>query len=298
MKYVFGINVTKNKYNNVMDGYVFHSGSASVQLREAFEHCSMITEEKKGKEFRMEMLEFVEYISFSIACLLLLEIYNAIGDYSWAEIFADKLVCFCGSVILLIFALIIKLVRKNKKRNYENSDEYRNKMNYIYNVIEYAKCEFTIPPSARIIEVLFFKYKVKKNKVKVLEWTEFYEKGVANFDNHQFYCYVEKENLYLTDFYDEWVIPLNCFTDIKKIKKSVYIPCWKKKEPDEKEIYKKYAKETNEPEQLAFKFCYAFCITWKNENFELLIPPYELKEMSALVGIDYYESYDSHTYKL
>ena len=49
-----------------------------------------------------------------------------------------------------------------EKGEVNNSMKYVFGINVTKNKYNNVKCEFTIPPSARIIEVLFFKYKVKK----------------------------------------------------------------------------------------------------------------------------------------
>lgn len=137
-----------------------------------------------------------------------------------------------------------------------------------------------IPEDAEVMEILLIYYKIKKNKgIDVL--------NVFYIKNCNVYVNVKDGALHMADIYNEWSIPLDSITGIKKINEKIFIPEWLKKIPYNKGVYKKYKITMNGLGLLFFKPYYALCIKWQDENYELFIPPYEVDMLSSLIGVNY-----------
>lgn len=290
MKYIFGINITENKNNTTIDGQIFQSNCVNPTLMEAYQTCDTIQENNRINTSLPGWLQLVEYISMSAGCFLLAEMISVYKSINVFRMYSDRPIIFSIITVLLITALILYLIGDRKKKEYEDTDEYKNNVNYTYNVAERAKDTFAVPEDAKIIEVLMFYYKVQNGKMKVVEKKNALAPGIISYDNFEVYSYVKAGNLYFTDLYEEWEIPLYCFTGIKKVNKKIRVTSWKKEVPCNKGKYKKYKMVENQV-GVFFKPYYAFSITWNEEQYELLIPPYELEELSALVNLHYNEMY-------
>lgn len=285
MKYVFGINLTEDKNNKIIDGQVFHSSSISPELLEEINKCGDISAKHEKKISLPIWMAIVQLLSLVIGSMILISIINGFKNHTLREIYNNAPSLFYISIVSFTIYFILYLIERNKKK-YLSSDEYNYDKIYTRNVFNYTKNALDIPDDAKVIEVLLFYYKVKNGKMRVVEKTNHVDKGFVSYQNFQVYAYVKKETLYMRDLYDEWAIPLYCITGIKKINKKISVPRWNKEIPYNKGIYKKYKMIINGLGYIFFKPYYAVSIAWNGENYELLIPPYELDILSALIGID------------
>lgn len=283
MKYVFGINITENKNNNLIDGEIFQSNSIPPELMEAFYKCDDLVKNYEKHTSLPVWMHIMKYLSFSITCLILYGIMQDLSDLSFREVYANPPGFFFVAAAFFTVWLVLYLVEKKKK--YQHRDEYNRDKNYIQNVQTHAKDLLQIPDDAVKMEILSFYYKIKKEKMEVITASNLI---CITHNNVPVYVYVKDVTLHITDLYHEWSIPLYSITGIKKINGRIFISQWNKEIPYNKGEYKKYKiARANGLGYLYFKPYYALCITWRDENYELFIPPYELDALSSLVGVNY-----------
>ncbi len=284
MKNIFGINITEDKHNESVDGQIFHSNSSEPILKEAFQKCNDIKEDLTKKTSLPAWMVVIEYLSLAVGCFVLCAIISV--DVSLREVYSNAPALFYIAVVALLLSFVLYLADKNKKK-FQKSAEYISGEHYIQSTVEYVIDVLHIPEDAEIVEVLMFYYKIRNGKMRVVEKTDLVERGFISYHNCPLYAYVRQGNLHLANLYDEWSIPLYCFTGIKRINKKISVPRWKKEIPYNKGEYKKYKMIENGLGYIFFKPYYAICITWHGENYELWIPPYELEKLSSLVISNY-----------
>ncbi len=283
MKYVFGIDITEDRNNNEIEGQVFHSNSTLPILKENYDRCASVTE-KIEKEASLPIgLKIIKELSLAIVCFLLFGIIGSLKKVNLKQAYANAPVLFYVVALFSVIGLILYLVEKYRKKN-QNRDEVNYKDNYIKNIYKSAKEILNIPEEAIVVEVLMFYYIIKKGKMKVIEKISNVGAGFIYYQNFQVYAYIKNESLHMADLYNEWCIPLSCILGIRTINKKIYVPCWKKEIPYNKDKYKKYKMIQNYYGNIFFKPYYAFRIAWQGEEYELFIPPYERGVLTSLVG--------------
>ncbi len=287
MKYVFGINITKNKENNLIDGEIFRSKTATSELMEELKKCESLAKNYEKHTSLPFWMDIMKYLSFSITCFCLCSVMQDISDLSWKEVYKNPSGFFFAAVAFFIVWLVLYLLERMKKHLHKV--EYERGKDYIQNVTAHAKDLMEIPDDAVKMEILSFYYKIEKEKMKVMTASKLV---CITHNNVPVYMYVKDVVLHITDFYQEWSIPLYAITGIKKMNETIFISEWKKEIPYHKGEFKKYKiARANGLGYLYMKPYYALCITWYDENYELFLPPYELDVLSSLVGIHYDEMY-------
>ncbi len=286
MKYVFGINMTENDDNHLIDGEIFCSKSLTTELKEEYKECENLSKNYAKHTSLPFGMNILKHLSFLGACFSFYFLMYDISGLTFKEVYQNPPAFFFLAVAFLVVWLILHIVKGIKR--HAHKVEYERGESYIKNVTEHAKEFMQIPDDAVKMEILAFRYKIENNKMKVMTPSKFV---CISHNNVPVYMHVLDFTLHITDLYQEWCIPLYAITGIKKIEETILFAAWKKEIPYDKGAFKKYKiTMANGLGYFYMRPYYALCIARNDETYELFLPPYELDAICSLVGIHYHEN--------
>lgn len=173
--------------------------------------------------------------------------------------------------------LAMTVYKKIRYKKVVESTEVNDFINDVKELNNTIRESLLIPENSASVDVLCRSFKLKNGKKKSANL--FYD--CLNFS---FWVFIEGDNLCFADTSSVYGIPLDSFTRIDLINKSVMVPQWNKDEPIKDEKYKKYVKVNGggiyfiKPHySLRFNDSYG-------EEWEVLIPAYEIEVISKLTG--------------
>lgn len=176
--------------------------------------------------------------------------------------------------LIVFFASIIANGRK--KQAFMNSDEYKQSISKLENLYEDTKEELGIPSEASSIDIFFEAYEIVKD-------VEVPVNRQVNFYNSSLYCYVENNNLYMSDLSDVYEIPLSAITNIIKVEKKCTFFGWNKEQRFNSEQLKKYNIRYNG--LFSIKEYYVVELDLNDEQYSLIIPNYDIDEFNNLIKV-------------
>lgn len=213
MKYIYGINITKDKTNQVVDGQIFHNNSTDDEFQREFQKYNYIIKNlSKDAPVLPIWMQIVEFISLLVGGFITVQIIQGLADIPLKQMYANAAALFHIAAVSLVLAFIIYLVKAHKKKA-QKIDVYSYDKDYIEKAADYTRNAFQIPLDAVTIETLKFYYKVRHGKTVMI-----HKKGFPAV-KLQLYAYSKNGNLYLADFFEEWCIPLYSVTGIEKLEK-------------------------------------------------------------------------------
>ena len=110
--------------------------------------------------------------------------------------------------------------------------------------------------------------------------------GLFTHLNSEVYLFIENDKVYFADCGAVIEIPLASFKNIDKANKSVIVPKWNKEVPFNNEKYKEYKVKQNGYGMFYVKPYYSIKLLIDNEDYEMLIPNYDLKEFLKVVPLN------------
>lgn len=182
---------------------------------------------------------------------------------------------YAGAAGFLIWLVmfIIEKVRFKKVAQSPEVDEFLSGMSELNNRI---KESLHVPENCADVDVFCRPFKIKNGKEK--RGNQFF-----NLLNFSFWVFKEGENLCFADTSGVYGVPLSSITEVVLVKKSVMVPQWNKDEPIKNEKYKKYVKSNNYGAYI-IKPHYSVRFTRHGEEWEILIPAYDIDVISDLTG--------------
>lgn len=142
-------------------------------------------------------------------------------------------------------------------------------------ILENCKAELGVPDSAQEMEVLTYALKYKNGEKK--------RKGSGNsYENRPVQIFKEDDKLCFFD--DTYVLslPISSIREVVFVQKGTSIESWKKDTLYNKGEYKQYKIRFNNG--ISIKGYYSVRFSGHNEEFEILIPLYDVKTFFALTG--------------
>ena len=110
--------------------------------------------------------------------------------------------------------------------------------------------------------------------------------GLFTHLNSEVYFFVENDKACFADYSAVIEIPLESFKSADKIDKRIIIPTWHKEVPYNNEKYKEYKIKRNGYDMFYVKPYYSIKLLIDNEDYEMLIPNYDLKEFLKVVPLN------------
>ncbi len=138
-----------------------------------------------------------------------------------------------------------------------------------------VKAELGIPDDATDMDFLSF----------------FYRQGVEgifpikpfDFMTMEMFAYADDEFIHVADYNDVYSISKSSIKNIEKIEKEVTLLGWSKDESFDSEKYAEYGIQENSDGFIVIPYYYSARIDADGEEYELVIPPYEIEAFKSLI---------------
>ena len=270
MKPFLGIDLTKNKKNEEINGKEFMVQTASVVLANELENSSQKATEALKKSSLPPFLRIIECIMGFSALVIAVGILKA--DVSLSEGYHTAPYIFWCGIGCAIIWFILWLYGNKRSRSALESDENIQTFSHLESISDAIFKDLAVPDDAKTVDVLTFFYKVKDGKIKVLE------KGfqIAQYFNPEFKIFSDEENLYLADVDGKYSFPLSSVVKIHTVKKRIRIAGWNKEEKHNKGIYKQYKLAIDNYGCVCCKEYHIVEINYRGNSYGIYIPCYEL----------------------
>ena len=283
MKPFLGTDITEDKKNEEYNGKEFLIAETSPAMVEALESSGEKAKDLMDASKLPLPLRIVKSICGIAAALVALAVFKAFvrDDISIAEAYGNAPVLFWIMGVAAVLWLILKLLADRKEKAVLGSEDAARFNSRFSAVSDSVFAELEVPESARAVDILSFKYKLKDGVPKVVESGM----SITPYDNHEYRLFTDAENLYLADFYGKYAFPRDSLRIIRKVSKKVRVPVWNKDEaPDEGE-YKQYKLATDNYGCIHVKPYYILELEHEGELWGIYFPCYELPAFTELTGL-------------
>lgn len=273
MKKLFGIN---NKGNNFSK---FIVRSASTTSNEKMDELANKGTMIQKKELGPGWLNIVSTICVGIGLIFILGIFGVKDGFK--EALKTRGYLFYIGIALFVLGLTHIIYKKVKSKKGEKSESVKNFLDEQELLKKDILNELRIPEDAIVIDILLTKVKENKDGKEIAKTM-----GLFTHINSEVYLFLECNKVYFADYSAVIEIPLESFKSIDKINKSIVIPEWHKKVAFNNEKYKEYKVKQNSYGMVFVKQYYSIKLLIDSEDYEILIPNYDLKEFLKVVPLN------------
>ena len=277
MKPFFCIDVTANKHNEAINGTEFITRTASEQKVQEYE------EKQEGLDLTMKKsklplwLRIVSYLCglyfmMVLAVTIRAGFDKAMQNAPWMLMSAAA----CGAVwgILLLAAKI----KADKVLKQEGAQQQTLDIDKDFGQI---RQELNVPKDASDVDVLVFKYKIKKGEIRPhasgLQTTPYINASVKMYATQDELNIVDLDSVYTFERYE--------LRKITTVNKRISVSGWNKEEDPRRGIFKPYKITFNNVGDIFFKPYYILEIERDFVRYGIYFPCYELEVMERLTGL-------------
>lgn len=274
MKNIFGL----NNDNENFDGYHFRIREINPQLKEKIDEHQKENEALSKKSSLPKSLSIIKIVCFFVAITVISGIIRSLDEVTLKEAYNNiPFLFYIGGLTILIYVFIL-IYENNKKTNIETSEEFKKLQEDSDELIQKALEDLKVPLDAKKIDIFIYPYKIKTSKEKQVKSLQMFK-----YINYEFNVFNEADKLCFADSNQVIAIPLSSINKIFEINKKVSFFGWNKIEKYNKGEYKKYKITANNYGTLFIKTYYSIII---NEEYELLIPGYEINQILELTNLE------------
>ena len=275
MKNAFSINVTTNE--NGADKFKVKKLSEELTRRKE-QSENTITDITRAASIP-RWLEWVAIILGGFGLIVFASLLEALTDVGFATAYKNAGWLFYAGGASLIVALIIFILRTYKKRTTLNSPAVRDTLSESERLVYRCYEDLGVPYDADDVDIFAEGFKTKNGKTK---------RAGMFFQYLNVACkiYRDGDNLYIADTDGVYAFPIVNFTGIVAVKKNATFNCWTKQQPFNKPPYKQYKVRHNNYGMFFVKPYYSVRFTALNEEYEIVIPSYEMDTLQKYVTLN------------
>ncbi len=281
MKPFFCIDVTEDKKNTTYNGAEFITQSSSEKSKEELEEKQADAIELIGKSQYPLPVRIFKFICGIAAAILGISLCRGMIEVGIRKAYENAGVLFWIFGVCLVVWVILALLSRMKSKEVLETSKARNVAEDLDRQIEDMYAGLNIPESAEEVDVLMFRYVIKKGKISAkgtaLSFTPYINIGVKAFISDNCLC--------LADINDVYSIPLSELKKITTVNKKISVSDWNKEEPFNKGKYKEYKMTANQYGCIFFKPYYILKLEHNGETWGIYFPTYELPAFEKLTGL-------------
>lgn len=281
MKPIFGIDITENKKNTVINGNEFIIATTSAENAAELENAGNEVEELLEKAKIPLWARIIHGACGFVGALLFFSILRGTADVGIETGYrnAPYLFWICGITLVVwgIFSLWSRR-RQNKTMKTDDANETLSDLTENQNN---AYEELGVPQDAVNMDILLFHYKMKNGEPVAKA------KGLApsEYINLEVKAYVKDGQLCLADTESVYAFPLEEMTGIRTVRKRISVPSWNKSELPTKGIYKPYKLTVANTGYIFFRPYYILEFNHYGTPCGIYFPSYELPTVERLTGL-------------
>ncbi len=183
-------------------------------------------------------------------------------------------------IAFLVGFIILYAISKYKEALVMNSEEYKNAIASSESLEKSSRFELGIPDNAYEIEFFAWTYELKNGEIKK-------SSSEAEYTPFEMYVFEEKGTLCIADLHTVYKIaPLESFKRIEFIARKSTFDFWTKDEEYDSGKYKEYKISADKYESVYYiKNLCSLQFELNGEEYELIIPPYDIYAIEELTGL-------------
>jgi len=222
----------------------------------------------------------IYYAAMFLSVAFVLGIIGALQEVDLATAFARGPMLFIGLPFTLIIWAGIAIYKRTRARKLTESEEVKTLQAEAEKIIADSRLQLGIGEDAIKIDTLHFFYEEKDGKKKL-------KHGLgAQYFNIEMNVYVDDQNFYLADLARVFAFPLSSLKTLTELKNTVSMDIWNKKVPYNSSEYADYKLKTNSMGAIFLRQHYRLTLEINGEEYTILFPPYELKTLTDLTGLN------------
>jgi hypothetical protein len=223
------------------------------------------------------LLNTIMLVSFCYSIVFFLNVFRQIKNKSLKELFKDDPSTIIIGLVLVITSILIFAIKHYKKNNSKIKKEL-NDLN-IKSVLLIKECNesLKIPSNSIKLDVFYSYYLIRNNIRKNALFSE--------YELHDFYFFIEKNNLCIADSSLVFSFSLNSIKKIKEINQKITFIRWNKKLDFNDETCEKYKIKTKANGIHTIESFYSIEMEINKEQYFFIIPPYEVNKFLELTGL-------------
>lgn len=278
MKPFLGINCTRDKHNEQVNGSEFLAQAVSPALAQEREKILNDTDTVEEKAKLPLGWRIVQFVTGAAAALIAIGILQALGEVSLSQGYQNAPALFWILGICLPIWGILKFLAHRKEKSTLAEGGTQQTLSQADGIVRAIYTELGVPEDAVNVDVLMFRYKEKDGQIKFTEATM----QMSTCFNPMFKLYADDENFYLTNVDGRYAFPLSSIRNLQKIDKRISIPSWNKDVPYNKGVYKPYKLTVNNIGIIFCKPYYILELEFKGESWGIYFPSYEPPAFEAI----------------
>ncbi len=281
MKPMFCIDITLDKKNEQINGTEFTTAKVSEKLSESFENTENDVKNIENETKLPLWMRIVKTASGFLGLILFCGIIRGTSDIGISRAYgnAPYLFWICG--ICLLCWLILTLLAKSREKEVLETDETNETLETLERDIQSIYDELGVPADADSVDVLMFRYKIKKG-IPVAYAVNMMPTPYLNFE---FKLYRTEDRLCFADLDSVVSLDISKLKAIRRVNKRISVISWNKEEEPTKGIYKPYKMTVNNMGCVFFKPYYILEMENNGELWGIYFPPYELSVFEKLTGL-------------
>lgn len=279
MKPFLGIDLTRNRKNEQLNGSEFVVQKPSVVLSDSLEKLSDQAEKTVKRSELPLALRIVQFVCGLAALVIVCGIGKA--DVSFQEGYRNAPWLFWAAGVCGATWLVLWLLGKRKAKAVLETDESTQTFSHLDGIADTIYMELGVPADAECVDVLSFFYKTKDGAIRVQEKSF----QLAQYFNPEFKIFSDSENLYLANLEGKYAFPLFTLSSIRTVKKNIRIMGWNKETDLRKEKYKQYRLRADNYGCVHCKYYHILEGTHRGAIFGIYIPCYDLPAFEKYSGL-------------
>ena len=284
MKNIFGV----QKDNEKIDGQKYIVRSLSEQLVQERDNFNKEFEEHTKKASLPKFINIIRSILGFIFFFILIGTIKSLKEISLKEAFTNAPYLFIIAIVSLVAYITITFIGKKKLKKVLESDEFNSFNNNSETLLARLLNDLRISHDSKQVDVLLYAYSLNKNnKEKNMTALQ-----MSKYINMELYLFKENDSLCLANLDEVVSIPLRDIKEIVKVNKKIDMMQWNKDEAYNKGRYKEYKITMNQYNIYFFKPYYSIRINDGTEEFEIIVPPYDIEFFNDILNLEIKESND------
>ncbi len=280
MKYFFGINVTENKENEILDGDRFISERADAELEEKIEQASSLAERADSLCTVSPSARRIGQTCavFAVVWAVLL-VFGLVRDASSVK----TLPMIVTAVMVVISAAVAVIMLSRAKKQLQSTperDEACERANAAFaEVTSLSAQKFGVPADCTDTDVLNCVYTVNNGVAE--PYTMF---RTALFMNYPRKVFVKDGYLCVSDIRSLYRVPVAALGEFKTVSRKCGLGFWNKSKPYTSAEYAPYGIKRGGNGILTLGSYIQVDAVLDGETYALLFPPYEEEKLKTMLG--------------
>ena len=281
MKPFLGIDITKNKNNETLNGQEFVAARVSAIRSDLLSRAVDDVEKQAEKTKTPRIIRVIRMISFFGMLVMTYGIISALGGeekVTLPQAYQNAPAVFWIAAGCFALWLLISLVERNMEKKAAENVEADKALSKAEQIVKDSYQELGVPESAVNFDLLVFRYVEKKGKIvpQGIGSATFMAANCKIFTENGFLCFADAEQ--------RFHLPMSAIRRIETVKKDAGIPTWNKDVPVNKPPYKQFKLRIDNYGVIHFKPYYILELELDGETWGVYFPSYELPIIESLTG--------------